>query len=408
MTPFTAAAAAGILVLTYVGVAVGRLPGLRLDRAGIALLGAAAMIAVGAISLEDAFHAVDLATITLLLGMMIVVAHVKASGAFRAVAGLAIYHAHAPTALLVAVTAMSGVLSAFLVNDAVCLAMAPMVVAVTRAIRRDPLPYLIATALASNCGGVATITGNPQNMVIGSLSGISYLAFAERLAPVAAFGLAAVILAVRWVFRAQFTERVTIDPHVPPGRMHRRQALKAAIVCGALALAFFFGVAPARAALLGGAFLLLTRAVKPSRIYREIDGPLLIMFAGLFVVVAAAERALLTPEIIGAARDLGLDSVWRLSGLTAVLSNIVSNVPAVLALKPFIQALHDPQRAWLTVAMSSTLAGNFTLIGSVANLIVAEHALKAGAPIGFWAYFKVGAPLTVVTLVAGAAWLVLT
>lgn len=216
------------------------------------------------------------------------------------------------------------------------------------------------------------------------------------------------MLVVRWAYRAQFAEHVTIDPHVPPGRMHRGQALKAAFVCAALALAFFAGVAPAKAALLGGAFLLLTRAVKPSRIYRELDGPLLIMFAGLFVVVAAAERTLLTPEIIGAARDLGLDSVWRLSGLTAVLSNIVSNVPAVLALKPFIPALHDPQRAWLTVAMSSTLAGNFTLIGSVANLIVAEYALKAGAPIGFWAYFKVGAPLTIVTLLAGAAWMAMT
>ena len=405
---FPSAAAAVILVLTYAGVAVGRFPGLRLDRAGIALLGGAAMIAVGAISLEDAFRAIDLATITLLLGMMIVVAHLKASGAFRALGRLAVDHAHAPTALLVAVTALSGVLSAFLVNDAVCLAMAPMVVAVTRAVRRDPMPFLIATALASNCGGVATITGNPQNMVIGSLSGISYVAFAARLAPVAAFGLVAVVLVVRWIYRAQFAERVMIDPHIAPGRMHRGQALKAAFVCVALAVAFFVGVAPAKAALLAGAFLLLTRSVKPARIYREIDGPLLILFAGLFVVVAGAERALLTPQTIGAARDLGLDSVWRLSALTAVLSNVVSNVPAVLALKPFVPALHDPQRAWLTVAMSSTLAGNFTLIGSVANLIVAEYARKAGAPMGFWDYFKVGAPLTILTLAAGTAWMALS
>lgn len=405
---FPSAAAAVILVLTYAGVAVGRFPGLRLDRAGIALLGGAAMIAVGAISLEDAFRAIDLATITLLLGMMIVVAHLKASGAFRALGRLAVDHAHAPTALLVAVTALSGVLSAFLVNDAVCLAMAPMVVAVTRAVRRDPMPFLIATALASNCGGVATITGNPQNMVIGSLSGISYVAFAARLAPVAAFGLVAVVLVVRWIYRAQFAERVMIDPHIAPGRMHRGQALKAAFVCVALAVAFFVGVAPAKAALLAGAFLLLTRSVKPARIYREIDGPLLILFAGLFVVVAGAERALLTPQILGAARDFGLDSVWRLSAVTAVLSNVVSNVPAVLALKPFVPALHDPQRAWLTVAMGSTLAGNFTLIGSVANLIVAEYARKAGTPMGFWDYFKVGAPLTVLTLGAGTAWMALT
>ena len=216
------------------------------------------------------------------------------------------------------------------------------------------------------------------------------------------------IVVVRVVFASEFTRGAPISARIARGRMHSGQMLKASLVCVALAIAFFAGVRPAEAALFGGAFLLLTRAIKPHRIYREIDGPLLILFAGLFVVVAGAERALLTPEILGAARDLGLDSVWRLSALTAVLSNVVSNVPAVLALKPFMPALHDPERAWLTVAMSSTLAGNFTLIGSVANLIVAEYALKADTPVGFWAYFKVGAPLTILTLLAGTAWIALT
>jgi Na+/H+ antiporter NhaD/arsenite permease-like protein len=171
------AAALLILVLTYAGVAIGRIPGLRLDRAGIALLGGAAMIAIGALSMEDAYRAINFDTITLLLGMMIVVAHLKVSGAFRALGAYAIEHAHAPFMLLVMVTLLTGVLSAFLVNDAICLVMAPMVVHVTRVINRNPIPYLIATATASNCGSVATITGNPQNMVIGALSGISYPAF---------------------------------------------------------------------------------------------------------------------------------------------------------------------------------------------------------------------------------------
>jgi Na+/H+ antiporter NhaD/arsenite permease-like protein len=149
----------------------------------------------------------------------------------------------------------------------------------------------------------------------------------------------------------------------------------------------------------------LTRQIKPGRIYREIDGPLLILFAGLFVVVAGAEQALLTPERIASVKAFGLDDVWRLSGVTAVLSNIVSNVPAVLALKPFIRTLHDPRRAWLVVAMSSTLAGNLTLLGLVANLIVAEHARSAGAPISFFTYLKVGFPLTIATLAAGTAWM---
>ena len=402
---WTGVAALTILVLTYVGVAVGRFPGLRLDRAGIALLGGAAMIAIGALSMEDANRAINFDTITLLLGMMIVVAHLKVSGVFRGLGALAISHAHAPFVLLIMVTLLTGILSAFLVNDAICLVMAPIVVHVTRAIDRDPVPYLVATATASNCGSVATITGNPQNMVIGALSGISYPAFSAALAPIAVFGLVAVILIVRIVYRAEFARRVALDFHPTRGPTHPRQMIKASLVCLGLAIAFFAGVPVAEAALVGGAILLFTRAIKPARIYREIDGPLLFMFAGLFVVVAGAERVLLTPDVIASAKSLGLDDVWRLSGFTAVLSNITSNVPAVLALKPFIPGLQNPRQGWLVVAMSSTLAGNFTLLGSVANLIVAEQARAAGASLSFGAYFKVGLPLTAITLLAGTAWL---
>jgi Na+/H+ antiporter NhaD/arsenite permease-like protein len=303
------------------------------------------------------------------------------------------------------VTLLTGVLSAFLVNDAICLVMAPIVVHVTRVINRNPIPYLIATATASNCGSVATITGNPQNMVIGALSGISYPAFSAALAPVALFGLVAVIVIVRIVYRAEFARTADLNPEVYRGRMLPGQVLKAVVVCIGLAVAFFAGVPVAKAALIGGAILLLTRAIKPARIYREIDGPLLFMFAGLFIVVAGAEKTLLTPDIIASAKNLGLDDVWRLSGFTAVLSNIMSIVPAVLALRPFIPGLENPGRAWLVVAMSSTLAGNFTLLGSVANLIVAEHARVSGRPLSFGAFFKVGMPLTLVTLLAGTAWL---
>ncbi|OJX83210.1 MAG: anion transporter, partial [Mesorhizobium sp. 65-26] len=367
--------------------------------------GGAAMIAVGAISMEDAYRAINFDTITLLLGMMIVVAHLKVSGAFRGLGAIAIEHAHAPFMLLIMVTLLTGLLSAFLVNDAICLVMAPIVLHVTRVIKRNPIPYLIATATASNCGSVATITGNPQNMVIGALSGISYPAFSAALAPVALFGLVAVIVIIRLVYRSEFERGTELTPEVYRGRMHKGQVVKAVVVCIGLAIAFFAGVPVAKAALIGGAILLLTRSIKPSRIYREIDGPLLFMFAGLFVVVAGAERTLLTPELVASAKSFGLDNVWRLSAFTAVLSNIMSNVPAVLALAPFVPGLDDPRRAWLVVAMSSTLAGNFTLLGSVANLIVAEQARTAGTTLGFWAFFKVGLPLTLVTLAAGAAWL---
>jgi Na+/H+ antiporter NhaD/arsenite permease-like protein len=230
------------------------------------------MIVLGPLSLEEAFRAIDFDTIALLIGMMIVVAHLKVSGALRALGSLAIDHAHAPLALLAAVTLLSGVLSAFLVNDAICLVMTPIVLEVVRALRRNPVPYLIAVATASNCGSVATITGNPQNMAIGAASKISYPAFAAALAPIAAFGLVAVIAVVALVFRAEFAERGEFAPHVRPGRMHRGQVVKASIVCAGLAIAFFAGVPPAEAAIVGAAILLFTRSIKPYRVYREIDG----------------------------------------------------------------------------------------------------------------------------------------
>jgi Na+/H+ antiporter NhaD/arsenite permease-like protein len=239
-------AALVILILTYLGVAIGRIPGLRLDRAGIAFLGGAAMIAVGPLSLEEAFRAIDFDTIALLLGMMIVVAHLKVSGAFRALGGYAIDHAHAPFVLLVTVTLMAGVLSAFLVNDAICLVMTPIVLQVVRSLGRNPLPYLVAVATASNCGSVATITGNPQNMVIGTLSRIPYPAFAAALTPVAVFGLVAVIVMVRLVYAQEFAFKGELEPHSFRGHMHGGQVLKASVTCVALAIAFFAGVAPRR------------------------------------------------------------------------------------------------------------------------------------------------------------------
>ena len=216
-------------------------------------------------------------------------------------------------------TVLAGVLSAFLVNDAICLVMAPIVLQVVRSLGRNPLPYLVAVATASNCGSVATITGNPQNMVIGTLSRIPYPAFAAALTPVAAFGLVAVIVMVRLVYAREFAFKGELEPHLFRGHMHGGQVLKASVTCVALAIAFFAGVPPAKAAILAGAFLLLTRQIKPHRIYRELDGPLLILFAGMFVVVAGAEKALLTPDRIAMAKTFGLDMVWRLSLFTAVL-----------------------------------------------------------------------------------------
>ncbi|HWF95411.1 MAG TPA: anion transporter [Xanthobacteraceae bacterium] len=405
MTSLTPLATAAIFVLTYAGVTLGRIPGLRLDRAGVALTGAALMMAVGALSPQEAYRAVDLDTIVLLLGMMIVVAHLKLSGFFRLVAGWALTRAHSARLLLVAVVLTAGILSAFLVNDAVCLVMAPLVIEVTRTLRRDPVPYLLALAMAANVGSTATITGNPQNMIIGAVSHIPYTVFAAVLAPVAIAGLVLVAMVIFTVSRREFRSQESLVAVPPPARVHRAQMIKAALVTFGVVGLFFAGVPVAKAAILGGALLLVTRAIKARKVYREIDGALLLMFAGLFVVVAGAEKVLLTPDLVAAMQGLHLDNVWALTGVSAVLSNVISNVPAVLALKPFVAGLPDESRAWLVIAMSSTLAGNFTLVGSVANLIVAERARTAGIEISLWTYCRAGIPLTLLTLALGAWWL---
>ena len=398
----TAVAAIVLFLATYLVIAIGKLPYYQLDRAGAALLGASLMVAFGVMSLDQAYRAIDFDTLTLLLGMMIVVANLRLSGFFRLASNFAA-RAQRPLVLLLSIVFVAGALSAFLVNDAVCLAMTPLILDLVTRLKRDPVPYLLALAMASNVGSVATLTGNPQNMIIGSLSHIPYGAFAAALWPVAAVGLLLTAVLIAVVYWREFLTREKLPRFEPlPGRAHKFLMFKAVVVTVAMMILFFAGQPVAKVAIVGGALLLLTRRVKAERIYREIDGPLLLMFAGLFVVVAGLEAAVVTPEVIAAAARFNLDATPVLVTVTAVLSNLVSNVPAVLVLKPFVAASDDPRRAWLIVAMASTLAGNFTLIGSVANLIVAQRARSAGVIIGFWSYFKVGAPLTALTILFGA------
>lgn len=398
-------AAVAIFLATYVVVAVGKLPGFHIDRAGAALPGAAAMVAAGVLPLEMAYRAIDLDTIVLLLGMMIVVANLRLSGVFRLVNAWAVTRAHRPILLLAATVLSTGLLSAFLVNDAICLVMTPLVIELTRGLRRDPVPYLLAVAMAANIGSTATITGNPQNMIIGSLAGLPYVTFSAALAPVAAAGLVLTILLVALSNPREFLNRDRLNGARPRVRVHRWLAIKSAVVTAAMVALFFAGWPIAEVAIAGGALLLLTRSVKADKVYRQIDWPLLMMFAGLFIVVAGLEHAVLTPPVLAQAQGLRLADPWVLTAVTAVLSNLVSNVPAVLLLKPFVPELPDPARAWLVVAMASTLAGNLTLPASVANLIVAQSAASYGVRIGFWRYASVGAPLTIATLILGAAWL---
>ncbi len=398
-------AAGVVFAASYLALAIGRIPGLAIDRAGVALVGACLMVVCGAMPLTDAYKAIDLDTITLLLGMMIVVANLRLSGFFGIANSWVMRRAHRPLVLLGAVALVSGVFSAFLVNDAICLVLTPLVLDLTLALKRQPMPYLLAVAMASNVGSTATITGNPQNIMIGGFSGIPYAHFAAVLAPVAAAGLLLTVALIALAHRREFARGARLEAPAPRVRANNTLVGRSLLATVVMVGLFFAGQPPAKAAIIIGGLLLLTRRVRSARVYAEIDWSLLLMFAGLFIIVAGAQRALLTPDVVAAVGHLHLDRVPVLSAVTAVLSNLVSNVPAVLVLKPFIDPLRDHATAWLTVAMASTLAGNFTVLGSIANLIVVQRAGSRGVVIGFWDYFRVGAPLTVLTLAIGTLWL---
>jgi Na+/H+ antiporter NhaD/arsenite permease-like protein len=385
---------------TYLVVAIGRLPGFRVDRTGAAIIGASLMIAANVLTVPEAYAAINYETIMLLFGMMIVVANLRLSGFFSVVSAWVVEHARRPIALLAGIVAVSGVFSAFFVNDTMCIVLTPLVLEITRRLGRNPVPYLLAVAMSSNIGSVATITGNPQNMMIGSFSGIPYRAFAAALAPVAAVGLVLTVTVIAFVYRAEFRKENELRLDHRPARVHRALLWKSGIASAAMIVLFFAGLPVPKVALIAGALLLITRRVKPERVYREIDWGLLVMFIGLFIVVAGIEKTPLASDLFALASRFHLERTAPMSIFSAFLSNLVSNVPAVLVFKSVVPRLADPARAWLTLAMSSTLAGNLTILGSVANLIVVERARRE-VEITFWEYAKAGIPLTLLTLAVG-------
>jgi Na+/H+ antiporter NhaD/arsenite permease-like protein len=397
-----------IFLATYAVVAIGRAPGLRVDRTGAAIIGAILMIVSGALTFDEAVRAVDFRTLVLLFGMMVLVAHLRLSGGLAALVRLVSRRVTHPATLLVALVFTTGALSAMFVNDTICLVFTPIVIDVAEARRHRPLPYLLALATASNIGSLATVTGNPQNMFIGSVSGLTFRSFSAALAPIAAAGLAIDALVLWVLFRRQLhpltTDEAQPDDGDHPGT-HGPVLIKTVVVAAGMLAGFLAGYDTALVSATGAAVLLLTRRVAPRKVYAAIDWDLLMLFAGLFVVVRGAERAGIDRRFFNALAPFGLHTVAGLSAAAAVLSNAVSNVPAVMLFAQFVPGLPEPRRAWLALAMASTLAGNLTILGSIANLIVVEGARRRSVRIGFGDYARVGVPLTLLTLGLGVWWL---
>lgn len=395
---------AAIVLLTYAGVAFGQIPGLRMNRATITLVGAALLIFTGALTEQQAFAAIDIGTILLLAAMMVINANLKLARFFRFVGSQVLRRARSPRVLLALVIAASGVLSAVFLNDTICLMLTPLLIDLTRRLGRDPVPYLIGLATATNIGSTATITGNPQNLIIGQSSGIPYLTFLAYLAPVALVGMVIAWIVIVVVYRTEFSGGLP-SIELPDPEVFTPLLSRTVVVVIGLMIAFLAGFPVVSSACVAAGLLLISR-LKPRKLL-DIDWELLAFFGGLFVVTGAIEITGLSEQLFRALSPVLHGGVAPLSLVTGVLSNVVSNVPAVLLLRPEIPAMADPTLAWLTLAMSSTLAGNFTLLGSAATLIVAELALGQGVRLGFVPYLRAGVPITILTTLFGIAWLII-
>lgn len=419
MPPFTPSQTftLAVTLVTLLGVAFGRLPGLPLNRAATALVGAGVLLAAGVLELHEAWALIDGEIITLLFALMVANAALTHVGLFRLLTRLAVSRARSAFGLLVALCFTSGILSAFFLNDTVVLMLTPLVVRVCMELRLPPVPHLIALAASANVGSVATLTGNPQNLVVGVQGGFGYLAFAGALTPVALVGLLIVVAVVALsdlrTFRRPLerpsspatASPVTSAPLDPPARRPEGSRWRVGAVVAGMLVAFALGAPVAETALLAAAALLLVGGIPADTLLAELDWNLLLLFAGLFVTVGALGTSGASEPLFAWARPLLDAGVAPLAVVTALLSNLLSNVPAVLLIAPVVPQLTDPTAAWLTVAMASTLAGNLTLVGSVANLIVAERARREGVLLPFWAYVKLGVPITLLTLLFGVWWL---
>jgi Na+/H+ antiporter NhaD/arsenite permease-like protein len=392
-----------VFLLVYLGMMLGEFPGLALDRTGIALLGAIALVATGRMTLDAAWNAIDVPTIALLLGLMVISAQFRLGGFYNALTRRLGAGDHTPGGLLALVVIAAGGLSAILANDIVCLAMAPVLVQVCASRRLDPIPFLLALACAANVGSAGTLIGNPQNMLIGQTLQLSFARYLLEGGIPALAGLAVVWLALWLVYRGRWGVD-TVVPEIEAPPFNWWQTAKGVAVTVAIIMAFLVAPWPREVvALTGAGILLVSRNMASREMLGLVDWHLLLLFAGLFIVNAAVAQSGLMGGMLMAFRQAGLDltNPSTLFGVTAVLSNLVSNVPAVMLLLP--AARHELSGPVL--ALSSTLAGNLLVVGSIANIIVIDQARGMGVSIDWRTHARIGIPVTVATLALAALWL---
>jgi Na+/H+ antiporter NhaD/arsenite permease-like protein len=398
-----------VAVITYAGVAIGGIPGLALDRTGIALLGAIAMIATGELSTHDAVISINTPTILLLYGLMVLSSQFRLGGFYTWVALRLTAFLERPGRFLLAVMCASALLSAVLMNDIVCLAFTPVLAVSALGAGLNPAPFLIGLAAASNIGSAATIIGNPQNMLIGQLGRLHFGRFLLWCGPPAVLALGAAYLIIRAIYKKDLGKTIAPDTAVGSSwpDFDRHQSTKGIAAAAVLIVLFFTSVPREISAICIAGVLLCSRSMHTRSILGLVDWHLLTLFCALFIVIRGLEATGVPLMIVDSLRMHGVDirNLFVLTVITGALSNLVSNVPATMLLTKFLDPAHHVQ--WYVLALSSTFAGNLITIGSIANLITFEQAKAYGVEIGFREHAKTGIPVTICSFAIAVAWIAL-
>lgn len=394
-----------IFIITYIGIIFTRLPKVNIDRPSAAFTGAVAMIVFGVISFEDAIKSIDFNTITLLLGMMIIVSTLKIEGFFSLIASKTISYSHSRNKLLIIIVFITGIASAFLVNDAVVLLFTPIIISICRKTNLNPIPYLIAEILSSNIGSTMTITGNPQNMLIGISSNITYLDFLIKLLPISIIGMIIIVFVVKLFYRKHFQDKSKLEFQTDYKYEFKKMRISVLIFLLVI-VGFFLGKILSLSipiiALMGASLILLFGKAKPSSVIKDVDWVLLLFFACLFILVSSIQSLGLLDRFINIELNENLSSIIGLHSLSLIMSQILSNVPYTVLMTPLMEVVNN-ENLWLALASSATLAGNATIIGAMANLIVIESSEKENVKISFWEFFKIGILTTIITLLLSIA-----
>jgi Na+/H+ antiporter NhaD/arsenite permease-like protein len=401
-----------VFLAVYVAMGFGHLPGFRVDRSGAAIIGALAMVAAERIGPRAAWDAIDYRTVGLLFGLMVVSSAFAVSGFYAWTAERVATLDVRPPVLLAILIVVSGALSSLLTNDVVVVAMTPLLVAITLSRRLNPVPFLLAFCFAANTGSAGTIIGSPQNMIAAQQLELSFTGYLGVAALPALVSLPVVWAIVALLYRNNWHLPASTEPKpaavATPLAVDRWETGKAALVTFAIVVAFVFSDWPRELIALGaGAFLLINRRIASSDMMKHVDGSLLLLLMGLFVVNAAMAETHLPQRLLADLRGAGFDlhqPLW-LFLVVSVLSNIVGNNPAVMLLVPYLGTGGDPEALGAALALGTGFSSNLVVFGSLAGIIVVEEAAKQGVKISFGEFSRAGVPAALACMALAAAWI---